>query len=57
MRLLKDQRGDAAVEWLVIAAIAIVLSGVAIYGISTNAKTQGNNVKSWIAGLNVPSTP
>lgn len=55
--MLSDTRGDAAVEWLVIASIAVVLLGVAAYAIASKASTEGGAVASWIDGLDVPSSP
>ncbi len=53
----KNHRGEAGVEYIVVAAVAIAVVAIAIWGIAQNANAQGDNVASWIDGINVPTSP
>jgi len=50
-------RGEAAVEYVVIAAIAIAVLGVAIWGIVQAASGEGSSVADWIGNISVPISP
>ena len=55
--MLTDRKGLSLLEYIVGGAIAIVLLGVSVYSIATNANAEGGNVASYIDGLNVPAAP
>jgi len=55
--MFRKHKGVSALEYIVVGAVAIALLGLAIWGIATNANGQGNNVASWITGINAPSSP
>ena len=55
--MLRNHIGDAILEWVVLGALVIAVVGVVAYSIATAGATEGGNLKSWIDGINVPSSP
>ncbi len=49
--------GDVVLEWVVLVALVVAVVGVIAYAIATAGATEGNNLKSWIDGINVPTSP
>ncbi len=55
--MLRNHKGLTAVEYIVVGAVSIALLGIAVWSMATNANGQGNNVASWISGINAPTSP
>ena len=46
--MLRDHTGDAALEWIVIAALVIAVIGAALYGVFQSISTKLNEVNTQI---------
>ncbi len=57
MRFLSDRRGNETIEYIGLGAVLVVLALVTLWGIGQSSKTQGDNISSYISGINVPSAP
>ena len=55
--MLLNNKGTTFTETVVVIGLAILLVGTTIYSIGQVVKTEGTNAKSWIDGINVPSSP
>ena len=53
----KSHRGTSALEYVVVAAIALAVLGVAIWAFAQAASGEGGNVTTWISGISVPASP
>ena len=53
----KNHRGTSALEYVVVAAIALAVLGVAIWSFVQAASGEGGNVTTWITGIAVPASP
>lgn len=54
---LSDNEGMELVEYLAGGAILIALVASALYVIGQNSQSEGQNVGSYIGGINAPSHP
>jgi len=52
-----QHRGQSMLEYLIVGAIGIAVLGLAIWAVVQAASSQGGNVKTWIDGIGVPSSP
>jgi hypothetical protein len=53
--MLFDRKGSEIPQFVILLAIAVVLGGVAVYGILNSVSAQGNSVSTWIDSLAVPA--
>ena len=53
----KNHRGTSALEYVVVAAIALAVLGVAIWSFVQAASGEGGNVTTWIGGIAVTASP
>ncbi len=55
--MLLNNKGTTFTETVVVIGLAILLVGATIYSIGQAVQAEGNNARSWIDGINVPSSP
>jgi hypothetical protein len=53
--MLFDKKASEIPQFVILLAIAVMLGGVAVYGIMNSASTQGTAVSTWISSLAVPA--
>ncbi len=46
--MFRDHTGDAVLEWIVVAALAIAIVGAALYGVFQSIATKLNEVNTQI---------
>jgi len=46
--MLRDHTGDAVLEWIIVAALAIAIVGAALYGVFQSIATKLNEVNTQI---------
>jgi hypothetical protein len=39
--MFKSHKGDAALEWILVASVGVLVLGLIVYNLATNAKTIG----------------